>query len=158
MHCKSNNDFGRGLRRLCSGGAEFPGSGPQEMDVDPDARRPVHAAADVRACAHAFIMALPPHMSAGILLVAACPVGDIANFYNLLARANVALSVTDDLDVHKVRDVQRADGGAEGVMQRDRDTLSHQRCGKRHDGSGAISSAGADTETIKQEGGNDATY
>ena len=99
MHCKSNNDFGRGLRRLCSGGAEFPGSGPQEMDVDPDARRPVHAAADVRACAHAFIMALPPHMSAGILLVAACPVGDIANFYNLLARANVALSVTDDLEM-----------------------------------------------------------
>jgi predicted Na+-dependent transporter len=30
-------------------------------------------------------MALPPHISAGILLIAACPVGDIANFYTLLA-------------------------------------------------------------------------
>jgi len=40
------------------------------------------------------IIALPPHLSAGILLLAACPVGDIANFYTLLARANVALSVT----------------------------------------------------------------
>ncbi len=39
-------------------------------------------------------MALPPHISAGILLLAACPVGDIANVYTLLARANVALSVT----------------------------------------------------------------
>jgi bile acid:Na+ symporter, BASS family len=39
-------------------------------------------------------MALPPHIRAGILLVAACPVGDIANFYVLLARANLALSVT----------------------------------------------------------------
>jgi bile acid:Na+ symporter, BASS family len=38
-------------------------------------------------------MALPPHISAGILLLAACPVGDIANFYVLLARANLALSV-----------------------------------------------------------------
>jgi bile acid:Na+ symporter, BASS family len=41
----------------------------------------------------AFVMALPPHLRAGILLLAACPVGDIANFYTLLARANVALSV-----------------------------------------------------------------
>ncbi len=40
------------------------------------------------------VMTLPPHLSAGILLLAACPVGDIANFYALLARANVALSVT----------------------------------------------------------------
>ena len=39
------------------------------------------------------ILALPPHISAGILLVAACPVGDIANLYVVLARANVALSV-----------------------------------------------------------------
>jgi len=39
-------------------------------------------------------LALPPHISAGILLLAACPVGDIANFYVLLARANLALSVT----------------------------------------------------------------
>jgi BASS family bile acid:Na+ symporter len=40
------------------------------------------------------VMALPAHISAGILLVAACPVGDIANFYTLLARANVPFSVT----------------------------------------------------------------
>lgn len=39
-------------------------------------------------------MALPPHISAGILLLAACPLGDIANVCTLLARANVALSVT----------------------------------------------------------------
>jgi BASS family bile acid:Na+ symporter len=38
-------------------------------------------------------MILPPAISAGILLLAACPVGDIANFYTLLARGNVALSV-----------------------------------------------------------------
>jgi len=38
-------------------------------------------------------MALPPDLSAGILLLAACPVGDIANVYTLLARANVALSL-----------------------------------------------------------------
>jgi bile acid:Na+ symporter, BASS family len=38
-------------------------------------------------------LALPAHVSAGILLVAACPVGDIANFYTLLARGEVALSV-----------------------------------------------------------------
>ena len=39
-------------------------------------------------------VALPPELTAGILLLAACPVGDIANVYTLLARANVALSVT----------------------------------------------------------------
>jgi len=39
------------------------------------------------------IMALPAHLRAGILLLAACPVGDVANFYTLLARANVPLSV-----------------------------------------------------------------
>jgi BASS family bile acid:Na+ symporter len=39
-------------------------------------------------------LALPPDLAAGILLLAACPVGDIANVYTLLARANVALSVT----------------------------------------------------------------
>ncbi len=39
-------------------------------------------------------MTLPPPISAGILLLAACPVGDIANFYVLLARANLALSIT----------------------------------------------------------------
>ena len=43
------------------------------------------------ALAHA--MALPANIGAGILLVAACPVGDIANFYTLMARANLALSV-----------------------------------------------------------------
>jgi bile acid:Na+ symporter, BASS family len=36
---------------------------------------------------------LPAYLQVGILLVAACPVGDIANFYTLLARGNVALSV-----------------------------------------------------------------
>jgi BASS family bile acid:Na+ symporter len=36
---------------------------------------------------------LPGYLQVGILLVAACPVGDIANFYTLLARGNVALSV-----------------------------------------------------------------
>ena len=41
----------------------------------------------------AHVVALPPHLSAGILLMAACPVGDIANFYTALARANTALSV-----------------------------------------------------------------
>jgi BASS family bile acid:Na+ symporter len=40
------------------------------------------------------LLSLPPHISAGILLLAACPVGDIANFYTLLARGNIALSVT----------------------------------------------------------------
>ncbi len=38
-------------------------------------------------------MALPSDLTAGILLLAACPVGDIAIVYTLLARANVALSV-----------------------------------------------------------------
>jgi len=40
------------------------------------------------------VLALPPHLTAGILLLAACPVGDIANFYTLLARGNLALSVS----------------------------------------------------------------
>ena len=39
-------------------------------------------------------LALPAHLSAGLLLVAACPVGDIANLYTFLARGEVALSVT----------------------------------------------------------------
>ncbi len=38
-------------------------------------------------------VACGPEVSAGLLLVAACPVGNIANFYVLLARANLALSV-----------------------------------------------------------------
>ena len=37
---------------------------------------------------------LPPHLSASILLLAACPNGDIVNYYTWLARANVALAVT----------------------------------------------------------------
>jgi bile acid:Na+ symporter, BASS family len=41
----------------------------------------------------ARFMALPPHLCAGILLMAACPVGDIANFYTAIARGNTALSV-----------------------------------------------------------------
>ncbi len=41
----------------------------------------------------ARLLALPPHLSAGLLLVAACPVGEMANLFTLLARANVALSV-----------------------------------------------------------------
>jgi len=40
------------------------------------------------------LLALPPHISAGILLVAACPVGDIANLYVVLARTNLPLSVS----------------------------------------------------------------
>jgi len=36
---------------------------------------------------------LPEYLQVGILLVAACPAGDIANFYTLMARGNVALSV-----------------------------------------------------------------
>jgi BASS family bile acid:Na+ symporter len=40
------------------------------------------------------LLSLPSHISAGILLLAACPNGDIVNFYTLLARANVALAVT----------------------------------------------------------------
>ncbi len=39
-------------------------------------------------------LALPPHLTAGLLLLAACPIGDIANVYTLLARGNLALSVT----------------------------------------------------------------
>ena len=39
-------------------------------------------------------LGLPSHLCAGILLLAACPVGDIANFYTLLARGNLALSVS----------------------------------------------------------------
>jgi bile acid:Na+ symporter, BASS family len=36
---------------------------------------------------------LPEYLRVGILLVAACPVGDIANFYTMMVRGNVALSV-----------------------------------------------------------------
>lgn len=40
------------------------------------------------------VLSLPPSVNAGILLLAACPVGDIANFYVLMAEADTALSVT----------------------------------------------------------------
>jgi BASS family bile acid:Na+ symporter len=46
------------------------------------------------ACVLTRLLGLPAHLMAGILLVAMCPVGDISNVYTLLARANVALSVT----------------------------------------------------------------
>jgi BASS family bile acid:Na+ symporter len=36
----------------------------------------------------------PPHLEAGLLLIATCPVGGISNTYNYLARASTALSVT----------------------------------------------------------------
>jgi BASS family bile acid:Na+ symporter len=35
----------------------------------------------------------PPHIAAGLLLVAACPIGGISNTYSYLARASTALSV-----------------------------------------------------------------
>ena len=37
---------------------------------------------------------LPPHIKTAVLLLAACPIGDIANFYVVLARANASLTVT----------------------------------------------------------------
>jgi len=37
---------------------------------------------------------LSPALRSGILLVAACPVGDIANFFTLIGRGNLAISVT----------------------------------------------------------------
>lgn len=37
---------------------------------------------------------LPPAMARGLMLVAACPSGSMANVYTLLGRANVALAVT----------------------------------------------------------------
>jgi BASS family bile acid:Na+ symporter len=36
----------------------------------------------------------PPAIAAGLLLVAACPIGGVSNFYSLFAGASVALSVT----------------------------------------------------------------
>jgi bile acid:Na+ symporter, BASS family len=42
----------------------------------------------------AYAFNLPPALRAGILLVAACPVGDIANFFALIGRGNLAISVT----------------------------------------------------------------
>lgn len=41
-----------------------------------------------------WILPLPPHIVAGMVLLAACPAGAISNYYTLIARADVALSVT----------------------------------------------------------------
>ena len=46
------------------------------------------------AWAVAWILPLPPHIVAGMILLAACPAGAISNYYSLIARADVALSVT----------------------------------------------------------------
>ncbi len=40
------------------------------------------------------VIAPSPMIAAGLLLVAVCPIGGLSNFYSLLARASVALSVT----------------------------------------------------------------
>ena len=40
------------------------------------------------------LVPLPPHIKTAVLLLAACPIGDIANFYVVLARANASLAVT----------------------------------------------------------------
>jgi BASS family bile acid:Na+ symporter len=40
------------------------------------------------------LFGLPPYVGTGLLLIAACPIGDIANFYVVLARTNAALSVS----------------------------------------------------------------
>jgi BASS family bile acid:Na+ symporter len=37
---------------------------------------------------------LPENLRFGILLIAACPVGDMANFFTLLGKGNLAMSVT----------------------------------------------------------------
>ena len=42
----------------------------------------------------AWFLPLPPHVVAGIVLLAACPAGAISNYYSFIARADVALSVT----------------------------------------------------------------
>ncbi|HTZ49380.1 MAG TPA: hypothetical protein VMH20_17450 [Verrucomicrobiae bacterium] len=42
----------------------------------------------------AYGLDLPPTLRSGILLVAACPVGDIANFFTLIGKGNLAVSVT----------------------------------------------------------------
>ena len=46
------------------------------------------------AVALTFIFRTPPDVTAGVLLVAACPIGGISNTYSYLARASTALSVT----------------------------------------------------------------
>ena len=47
----------------------------------------------VVAWAVAWTLPLPPHIVAGIVLLAACPAGAISNYYSYIARADVALSV-----------------------------------------------------------------
>ena len=42
----------------------------------------------------AWVLPLPPHIVAGMVLLVACPAGAISNYYSLIARADVALSVT----------------------------------------------------------------
>ena len=42
----------------------------------------------------AWILPLPPHIVAGMILLAACPAGAISNYYSVIARADVALSVS----------------------------------------------------------------
>ncbi len=48
----------------------------------------------VVAWAVAWTLPLPPHIVAGMVLLAACPAGAISNYYSSIARADVALSVT----------------------------------------------------------------
>jgi BASS family bile acid:Na+ symporter len=45
------------------------------------------------AWAVAELLGLPSHLAAALLLLSACPVGDIANYYTLLARGNLAASI-----------------------------------------------------------------
>jgi bile acid:Na+ symporter, BASS family len=79
------------------------GSGLTGEDFRRVARRPGLVAAAtagqllvVPLLAAALVRALPlkPHLSAGVVLVASCPVGPMANLYTRLARGDVALSVT----------------------------------------------------------------
>jgi BASS family bile acid:Na+ symporter len=46
------------------------------------------------AWAVAWALPLPSHIVAGMVLLAACPAGAISNYYSLIARADIALSVT----------------------------------------------------------------
>lgn len=46
------------------------------------------------AWAIAWVLPLPPHLVAGMVLLAACPAGAVSNYYSYLARADVALSVS----------------------------------------------------------------
>src|SRR5215831_4971973 len=46
------------------------------------------------ALVQARIFAAPPEVTAGVLLLAICPIGSISNLYSYLARASTALAVT----------------------------------------------------------------